>query len=108
MKRNNVVTAPTSRYTPADFEKIPRPEAGWTDQPDRETHFITAIKCVRFSDGTTRKFYLQVAKPLTKKESAELQRRAKKLLALIRADDAHALVERERKIFGVRHNRARA
>lgn len=107
MKRSTAVNAPTWPYTPADFEKIPRPEQGWTDRPDRETYFITAIKCVRFSDGSTRKFYLQVAKPLTKKESAELQRRAKKLLALVRADDARALVERERKIFGVRHNRAR-
>jgi hypothetical protein len=84
------MNASASPYTAADYEKIPSADSGWTHQPDRENNFVIAVRCIRFSDGTTRKYYQQVPKPLSKKETKELRRKAKKILQFIREDDREA------------------
>jgi hypothetical protein len=103
MKPKNVPPPP---HFSADWEKLPDPTEGWVEKLHRDKLTIS-VRCVRFSDGTTRKYYLQIPKPETQRERTEMRRRCQALLAEIRTDDVHALVEREQKLFGVRPNRGR-
>jgi hypothetical protein len=100
------LNTPPPPHFSADWEKLPDPAEGWVEKPHRD-RFTVRVRCIRFSDGTAKKYYLQVPKPVTQRERTDMRRRCEALLAEICTDDTIALVERERRIFGVRPNRAR-
>jgi hypothetical protein len=97
--------APPAPYFIADWHKLPNMREGWTETPDRQNRFIVQIRCVRFTDGTTRKFYLTIPKPVSEAERNEMRKRALAILKEINADDTSALVARERRLFKVKRNR---
>jgi hypothetical protein len=93
--------APRSRPTPYyshEWERIPH-ERGWTQTPNRKTHFILRIRVIRLADGQRLFWYFQVPKPLTKRERNALRVRAEQLIDEIRRDDTSAVVNRERRLL---------
>lgn len=58
----------TSGWTIEDWGKLPRVEEGWRAVPDKD-FLIVRIKSVHFSDGASRRFYQQVARPETRRET---------------------------------------
>jgi hypothetical protein len=86
----------TRQFTGADWAQVPLSSQGWTTKPDRKRHFIARVRCVRFSDGTTRTFYLQMPKPETLRELRQLEDAVKELSREVRASLTTAIVNKER------------
>lgn|SRR6185312_2260937 len=56
-----------------DWDKMPRgPE--WTKYRTPNTHFVVRCRVVRFSDGTSQKYYVQRKRPTSRRELLALER----------------------------------
>jgi hypothetical protein len=74
---------------PVDGQPLPDPAEGWVpDSPKQDaTLTLAAVKSIRMSDGTTRKFYL-MAVPVS--EVREMKKRAKRVARQIKRDNEAA------------------
>lgn len=82
-----------------DFGKIPDPALGWTEKPNLKRCFVTRVKCVKFNDGTSRKFYLQTPRPETLRELRQLENSVQQLVKEVRQTLTSAIVRTERHLI---------
>ncbi len=75
--------------TPIDGQSPPSSAEGWVpDKPTADaTLHVAAVKVIRMSDGSTRKFYLVLVRPA---EVQAMKKRVKKLSRRIKKEDTAA------------------
>jgi hypothetical protein len=82
-------------YFLSDFEKLPRIEDNWTTKRTPATHFTIRIKSVRFQDGYSKRYYLQIPKPVSKREQNSMRMRAQQLLDSLHTDNDRRALARK-------------
>jgi len=91
----------TCDWNSTDWEKLSKLRLceGWTARPDRERFVVVRMTVCRFSDGSTMRFYQQIARPETRREWSELRERARQLLDECNAELTRDIVHSERKFI---------
>jgi len=81
---------------PVDGQTLPSSVEGWIPDKPGDGLICVAVRCIRFDDASTRKFYRCVLRPA---EQKKLKRQAKATLRKLKADDAKSAKRRVRALL---------